>query len=53
MELITGFLSNALGCVDTVMSTVTGNATLAVLAFGFVLAKGSIKVIKRLARIGG
>lgn len=46
-------LSNAMSCVSTVMGTVTGDAVLACLAFGFVLARGGIRVIKRLAHIGG
>lgn len=46
-------LSNAMTCVSTLMTTVEGNATLAVLAFGFILARGAIRVIKRLAHIGG
>lgn len=46
-------LANAMTCVSEVMKTVTNDATLAVLAFGFVLARGGIRVIKRLARIGG
>lgn len=45
-------LANALSCVSEVMGTVTGNAVLACLAFGFPLAKGGIRVIKRLAKIG-
>lgn len=46
-------LSNAMACVSEVMTTVSGNTILAVLAFGFVLARGGIRVIKRLTRIGG
>lgn len=46
-------LESAMSCVSTVMSTVTGNTVLACLAFGFVLAKGGIRVIKRLAHLGG
>lgn len=52
-EIMSDALANAMTCVSEVMKTVTNDATLAVLAFGFVLAKGGIRVIKRLARIGG
>lgn len=52
-EIMTDMLTNALSCVTEVMKSVSGDATLAVLAFGFVLARGSIRVIKRLAHIGG
>lgn len=48
-----GALTSAMDCVSTVMGTVTGDTVLACLAFGFVLAKGGIKVIKRLAHLGG
>lgn len=50
---MTDMLSNAMSCVTTVMSAVTSDATLATLAFGFVLARGGIRIVKRLARIGG
>lgn len=50
---MSGYLSSAMECATTIMSTVTSDATLACLAFGFVLARGGIKVIKRLCRIGG
>lgn len=50
---MTDMLSNAMQCVTTMLSTVTADATLATLAFGFVLARGAIRVVKRLAHIGG
>lgn len=52
-ELMSEILANAMTCVSTVMTTVSADATLACLAFGFILAKGAIKVVKRLAHIGG
>lgn len=52
-ENMTEMLSNALSCATEILTTVSGNAVLAALAFGFPLAKGGIRVIKRLARIGG
>lgn len=50
---MTDALNNAISCASEILTTVSGNTILAVLAFGFPLAKGGIKTIKRLARIGG
>lgn len=50
---MTEMLTNAISCANDILTTVSGNAVLAVLAFGFPLAKGGIRVIKRLAHIGG
>lgn len=50
---MTEYLSNAMECATSIMGVVTKDATLACLAFGFVLARGGIRVIKRLAHIGG
>lgn len=52
-EEMATYLSNAMECVTTLLGTVTSDATLATLAFGFVLARGAIRVVKRLAHIGG
>lgn len=46
-------LTDAMSCVGEIFNFVAGNTTLACLAFGFVVAKGGIKVVKRLAHIGG
>lgn len=48
-----GALTSAMDCVSSVMGTVSGDTVLACLAFGFMLAKGGIKTIKRLAHLGG
>lgn len=52
-EIMAEMLQNAMTCATTIFGEVTKEAILATLAFGFPLAKGGIKVIKRLARIGG
>lgn len=52
-EVMAEMLKNALTCATTVFSEVSGEAVLAALAFGFPLARGGIKIVKRLARIGG
>lgn len=46
-------LSDAMSCVTEIMNFVTGNTTLAALAFGFVAAKLGIRIIKKIAHIGG
>lgn len=48
-----GALTSAMDCVSTVMGTVTADTVLSCLAFGFLLAKGGVKVVKRLAHLGG
>lgn len=52
-EFMAEALKNALDCSSTVLGVVSENTILATLAFGFVLARGGIRIIKRLARIGG
>lgn len=46
-------LTDAMSCVTEILNFVTGNTTLACLAFGFVVARGGIRVLKKLAHIGG
>lgn len=52
-EVMAEMLQNAMTCATTVFSEVSKEAILAVLAFGFPLARGGIKVVKRLSRLGG
>lgn len=51
--VLSEILGNAMSCVTDIMDFVSKDELLSVLAFGFVLACGGIRVIKRLTRIGG
>lgn len=52
-EVMAEMLKDALTCATTVFGQVSAEPILAALAFGFPLARGGIKIVKRLSRLGG